>query len=126
VEDQDAVRQFTSILLEGFGYQVLQASNGPDAIALAEGHPATIHLLITDIVLPVMDGRVLAERMRAVHPETKVLYISGYSEETIGRGKSLDEDFALLQKPFTSEMLGTRVRGILNGGDQQWQTASKE
>jgi len=126
VEDQDAVREFTTTLLEGFGYQVLQASNGPDAIALAQRHTAIIHLLITDIILPVMDGRVLADRLRAVHPETKVLYISGYSEEKIGLTKSSDEDLVLLQKPFSSEMLGARVRGILNSGDQHRRTASIE
>ena len=119
VEDQDAVREFTATLLEGFGYQVLQASNGPEAIALAELHAATIHLLITDIVLPVMDGRVVAERLRTVHRETKVLYISGYSEEKIGRSEHLDESLALLQKPFTPEALGTRVRAILNEADRQ-------
>jgi two-component system cell cycle sensor histidine kinase/response regulator CckA len=119
VEDQDAVREFTTTLLEEFGYRVLEASNGPDAIALAQQHHATIHLLITDIILPVMDGRVLAERLRAIHPETKVLYISGYSEERIGRNKTLEGDVALLQKPFTSDALGARVRGILNGGDQK-------
>ena len=119
VEDQDAVREFTATLLEGFGYQVLQASNGPEAIALAELHAAAIDLLITDIVLPVMDGRVLAERLRAVHPETRVLYISGYSEERIGQSQELDGRLPLLQKPFTPEALGARVREILNETDQQ-------
>jgi len=121
VEDQDAVRQFVLATLEGFGYRVLQASNGPDAMALAEGHSAAIHLLVTDIILPVMDGRVLAEKLIALHPETKVLYVSGYSEETIGRGSAIEDDLMFLQKPFTSQALGIRVREILNRGDEQAQ-----
>jgi PAS domain S-box-containing protein len=115
VEDQDSVREFCRVVLESFGYHVLQASNGRDAIALAEQHPAAIDLLVTDVILPIMDGRVLVEKLRAVHPETKVLYMSGYSEETIERGRPLGSDLALLPKPFTAEALGTRVREILNG-----------
>jgi two-component system, cell cycle sensor histidine kinase and response regulator CckA len=119
VEDQDAVREFTATLLEAFGYRVLQAATGPDAIALAERHPEAIHLLVTDIILPVMDGRVLAEKLRAVHPETKVLYISGYSEERIGRAGVLDPDSELLQKPFTPEALAARIRKILRDDQQR-------
>jgi CheY-like chemotaxis protein len=115
VEDQDGVRQFVRVTLEGLGYRVLQASNGPDAMALAERYPAVIHLLITDIILPVMDGRVLADKLLAARPGTRVLYISGYSEETIGRSWALESDLAFLPKPFTSEALGTRVRQILSG-----------
>jgi len=116
VEDQDAVRQLACTILETYGYLVLQASNGPDAIALAERYPSPIHLLLTDIILPLMDGRDLADKLRAVRPNTKVLYISGYSEEKIGRSRALDGDLAYLSKPFTSEELAARVRGILTAG----------
>ena len=125
VEDQDSVREFTFTLLEGFGYRVLQASNGPDAIAIAEQHPGTVHLLITDIVLPVMDGRVLAEKLKSVHPEIKILYISGYSHEKLGHDKTAD-DLSLLQKPFTAEALATRVRRILSGDDRQRRAAPEK
>jgi len=124
VEDQDAVREFTATMLETFGYRVLRASNGPEAITTAEKHPGAIDLLVTDIILPVMDGRVLAEKLRGIHPEAKVLYISGYSDERIGRGGAFDSDFELLQKPFTPEALGERVRKILNE-DQQRRAKSK-
>jgi CheY-like chemotaxis protein len=126
VEDQDAVRQLACIILESYGYRVLQASNGPDAIALAERYPDIIHLLMTDIILPVMDGRVLAAKLRAVRPETKVLYVSGYSEERIGNSKTTEGDLAYLSKPFTSEGLARRVREILAGGGAQRQAARTE
>jgi PAS domain S-box-containing protein len=119
VEDQDAVRQLATTILESYGYRVLQASNGPEAIALAESYRAAIHLLLTDIILPLMDGRVLADKLRAVRPETKILYISGYSEEKIGRSNPLDGDLAYLSKPFTSQALALRVREILAGGGGQ-------
>ena len=112
VEDQDAVRKFASTILKEFGYRVLEASNGPDAIAMAERHTAAIHLLIADIVLPMMDGRELAEKLKKIHPETKVLYISGYSQERIGSRSAVDE-LPLLRKPFTPEALGASVRRVL-------------
>jgi CheY-like chemotaxis protein len=115
VEDQDAVRDLACIILESYGYRVLQATNGPEAMAVAEGYPAIIHLLMTDIILPVMDGRVLADNLRAVRPETKVLYVSGYSEERIGHNRALGGDLAYLSKPFSAEVLARRVREVLTG-----------
>jgi CheY-like chemotaxis protein len=126
VEDQDAVRQLACIILESYGYRVLQASNGPDAIALAEGFPSIIHLLMTDIVLPVMDGRVLAGKLQVVRPETKVLYVSGYSEERIGASKAMEADVAYLSKPFSSEVLARRVRDVLTGGAAHRRAAQME
>ena len=121
VEDQDAVRDLVRNILESYGYHVLQASSGPAAIALAERYPSIIHLLLTDIVLPIMDGRMLAERLKLVRPETKVLFVSGYPEELIGGQRTLESDLAYLPKPFTSEVLATRVREILaSGGTQGW------
>jgi PAS domain S-box-containing protein len=117
VEDQDAVRQMTVAILESFGYLVLQAPNGPEALAMAEKYSAPIHLLLTDIVLPLMDGRVLADKLRAVRPDTKVLYVSGYSEEKIGRGSPFEGDKAYLAKPFTATALAARVREILADGE---------
>ena len=126
VEDQDAVRQLAITILLEIWLSRFASLERSGSNRVGGRLSAIIHLLMTDIILPLMDGRVLADKLRAARPEIKVLYVSGYSEETIGRGKSLDEDFALLRKPFTSEMLGARVRGILSGGDQQWRTASKE
>jgi len=124
VEDQQAVRQFACTILESYGYRVLQAANGPDAIAVAEQHSGMIHLLITDIILPLMDGRVLADKLKAVRPGTKVLYISGYSEERIGYGSELEGDLAYLSKPFTSRLLAERVREVL--GDSRRRSAFPE
>jgi two-component system cell cycle sensor histidine kinase/response regulator CckA len=126
VEDQDAVRQLACIILKDYGYRVLQASNGPDAIALAERYPAIIHLLMTDIILPLMDGRVLAGKLKIARPEIKVLYVSGYSEERIGTSAALEGDLAYLSKPFTSEVLAKRLRDILAGGAAQRRAAPRE
>ena len=124
VEDQDAVRQLVVTILQNYGYRVLQASNGPDAMALAERSSAVIHLLLTDVIMPLMDGRVLAEKLRAIRPGIKVLYVSGYSEEKIGLGRALEADWAFLSKPFTPEVLATRVREILAEGGTQGRTAT--
>jgi PAS domain S-box-containing protein len=124
VEDQDAVRQLAVTILQNYGYKVLQASNGPDAIALAERHSAVIHLLLTDVIMPLMDGRVLADRLRVTRPGIKVLYVSGYSEEKIGLGRAMEADLAYMTKPFTPEVLATRVREILSEGGTQGRPAS--
>ena len=113
VEDQDAVRRLISTILEGYGYRVLQVSNGPDAIKLTEQHPETIHLLLTDVVLPLMNGRVLADQLIAARPGIKVLFMSGYTEETIGHHGVLDSGLTYLQKPFTPEALAAKVREAL-------------
>jgi PAS domain S-box-containing protein len=117
VEDQDAVRQFASTILEGQGYHVLQASRGPDAIALSERYPKTIHLLLTDVILPLMDGPVLADKLRAARPEIAVLYMSGYTDERIGHSGVLDRNSAYLPKPFTREALAAKVRETLADGN---------
>jgi PAS domain S-box-containing protein len=113
VEDQDGVRQFIGTVLEGCGYQVLQVSNGADAIALAEKHPKAIDLLLTDVVLPLMNGRVLADQLMAARPEIKVLYMSGYTEETIGHHGVLERGLNYLPKPFSPEALAAKVREAL-------------
>ena len=86
---------------------------------MAERYPKTIHLLLSDIILPLMDGWVLADKLRAARPEMKVLYISGYAEDRIGYRKVLDSELAYLPKPFTSEALVAKVREILADGGAQ-------
>ena len=113
VEDQDAVRRLVSTILEGQGYRVIQASNGPDAIALAERYPKTIHLLLTDVILPLMDGRVLADKVRTTRPEIAILYMSGYTDERISQSGVLDRNSAYLPKPFTADALAAKVRETL-------------
>jgi CheY-like chemotaxis protein len=113
VEDQVAVRQFSRAVLESRGYRVLQASSGPDAIELAGQYPGVIHLLLTDVVLPSMNGRVLADALKMARPEIKVLYTSGYPDEIVGRHGVLDGGVAYLPKPFTPDLLAAKVREVL-------------
>ena len=113
MEDQEEVRRLISAILEGYGYRVLQVSNGPDALALAGQHPETIHLLLTDVVLPFMNGRILADRLMADRPDLKVLFVSGYTEETIGHHGVLDSGLMYLPKPFRPEELAAKVREAL-------------
>jgi PAS domain S-box-containing protein len=120
VEDQDAVRQLASVLLENFGYRVLQACNGPEAIELASQYPGAIDLLLTDVVLPFMNGQVLAERLKRTRPEIRVLYVSGYAEGSVSSGGAPDPGRSVLAKPFSREALAARVREVLAGrGAQQ-------
>ena len=114
VEDQDSVRGYIDLVLQDCGYHVLQAANGPDALALAERFPGTIHLLLTDIVLPLMSGRELAERLKRSRPEMKVLFASGYAENAIGYDGVLTSDIAYLPKPFGPEELTRKVRKTLS------------
>ena len=118
VEDQDAVRQLARTILESYGYRILEASSGPDALALAEQYPAPIHLLLTDVVLPLMSGRTLSSKLTAARPTMKVLFISGYSGEGY-ENDATGEGEACLLKPFTAEALAGRVRQILSETDSR-------
>jgi PAS domain S-box-containing protein len=112
VEDEDAVRELTEQMLKSHGYRVLQAASGAEALELAASYPGTIHLLMTDVILPQMNGQVLAEALWSTRPEIKVLYMSGYSEEVIGQGMP-DRRVAYLAKPFSSVDLAAKVRQTL-------------
>jgi PAS domain S-box-containing protein len=113
VEDSAAVRAVTRQLLERQGYTVLEAPDPRMAIAIASSHRGTIHLLLTDIVMPGMSGRALAEQLSKARPKMKVLYTSGYTDDTILRQGVIDGSAAFLQKPFTPEMLLRKVRSAL-------------
>jgi CheY-like chemotaxis protein len=113
VEDQDAVRQYIRAVLEDSGYCVLQASNGPDALAQAEQFQGMIHELVTDLVLPLMNGPELAEKLKMARPEMKVVFMSGYEEETLGSRGLLANEAGYLPKPFSPEELTAKVRGAL-------------
>jgi two-component system cell cycle sensor histidine kinase/response regulator CckA len=107
VEDKDEVRRLVRELLGRLGYQVLAARNGADAVELSRRFPGPIHLLLTDIVMPGMTGRELAERLRATRPDTPALFTSGHVSEV------LNDDALLLQKPFTLETLARKVAAAL-------------
>ena len=114
VEDQEALRAMIRELLEEQGYTVLEAEEGQGALEIARKHPGVIHLLLTDVVMPRMSGRELAERMARERPECRALYMSGYSNGAISDRGMLLEGTALLEKPFTSERLGISVREALD------------
>jgi two-component system cell cycle sensor histidine kinase/response regulator CckA len=115
VEDAAAVRAVTRQVLERQGYTILEAPNGEAALERAATHHGPIHLLLTDVVMPVLSGRQLAERLAQLRPETRVLYTSGYTDDSIVRHGILESGIAYLQKPFTPDSLARKVRAVLDG-----------
>jgi CheY-like chemotaxis protein len=116
VEDEEKVRGWAREVLGMYGYTVLEASNGIEALGVAERHDGGIHLLLTDVVMPHMSGRELADRLSPMRPEMKVLYMSGYTDEAIGHHGVLDEGTHFLQKPFTADALLRKIREVLDQG----------
>jgi PAS domain S-box-containing protein len=114
VEDDEAVRTTTSKLLEHLGYRVLVAADGPQALAIAAESDETIDLLITDVIMPKMNGPELYESLSQTLPDLPVLYISGYTGEAIAEQASLDGDLDYLSKPFTVAEISARIREILD------------
>lgn len=115
-EDEDMVRTLTCRILESHGYRVLEARDGSEALEIAERHVGPLHLLLTDVIMPKMSGKELAQRLQQQRPEVKVLYMSGYSENLVSHQGILDADVALIEKPFAEESLLQRIRGILDDG----------
>lgn len=113
VEDEEVVRRIVSEILEVGGYEVLTAVNGPDALAQVLEHEGDIELMLTDIVMPGMSGRELAERIARSRPETKVIFMSGYTAEIKGHEDSLALESRFIQKPFSMDSLTALVRDVL-------------
>ncbi|HEX4600634.1 MAG TPA: response regulator [Gemmatimonadales bacterium] len=113
VEDAAAVRTVTRQVLERQGYTVLEAPSGDVALQIAAKHHGPIHLLLTDVVMPGVSGRQLAERLVGLRPEIVVLYTSGYTDDAVVRHGVLEAGVAYLQKPFTADRLAHRVREVL-------------
>jgi PAS domain S-box-containing protein len=113
VEDEKGVRELAREYLEMSGYTVIEAEDGHTALELAAMHAGTIHLLMTDVVMPGISGRELAERVKLIRPKINVLYMSGYTDQAVVHHGILDMDAVLLQKPFTMATLSTKLREIL-------------
>ena len=114
VEDEEIVRELVCEVLKEQGYDVLCASNGRDGLKLAGEHDGKIHLLLTDVIMPQMNGHELAALLAKQRPDLRVLYVSGYSEIDIGDHGVLNDDIELLQKPFSPQLLAQKVREILS------------
>jgi PAS domain S-box-containing protein len=113
VEDEQSVRELVSEYLAARGYQVLDAADGVQALEIAAAHKGKIQLLITDVVMPRVSGREVAARLATTRPDLKVLYISGYTDDSVFRHGVLEGGMAFLQKPFNLKVLATKIREIL-------------
>jgi CheY-like chemotaxis protein len=115
VEDEDAVRTLMRLTLEARGYRVLGAASPNEALELVARHPGSIPLVVTDVIMPGMSGGELAERLAALRPEIRVIFVSGYTDDTIAHQGVLDPGVHFLQKPFTLDGLARKVREVLDG-----------
>ena len=113
VEDDDIVRNLCVQILERLGYRVLRGSNGAEAIGVAQKYGDRIDLLLTDVVMPGMNGDELARQLVLHHPEMKVLFTSGYTDDVISRHGILDEGVSFIGKPYTPLALARKVREVL-------------
>ena len=126
VEDEDSVRRLAKRVLEAQGYTVLEAVNGEAALRLAGDYAGVIDLLLSDVVMPELGGRLLAERLTAVRPDIEVLFMSGYTDDDILRRGLLERGQKLLQKPFTGSALAHEVRTVLDAKRRRRSTASHQ
>jgi CheY-like chemotaxis protein len=115
VEDEESVRELVRETLKSKGYVVMEAADGTNGMKVAESHTGKIDMLITDVVMPGMSGRELAQRITAARQTIKVLFLSGYTEDAIIHEGVLEPGTAFLQKPFTLQALARKVRDVLHG-----------
>jgi CheY-like chemotaxis protein len=115
-------REVTERIFTRNGYHVLTAANGPDALALAAGHDGAIHLLVTDVVMPKMLGKEVAERIREFQPDIEVLYMSGYAQPVLASQGRLEPGVALVDKPFSEDALITKAGLVLDGHFHGYET----
>src|SRR5208283_513707 len=114
VEDEDSIRALVLGILQAHGYTVLEAGRPLEALEISKKFEGPIHLLFTDVVMPQMSGREVAEKICAARKSTKVLYMSGYTDQAIAHHGVLDPGVPFLQKPFTPEALAQKVREVLD------------
>lgn len=115
VEDETSLRKLSRHLLEICGYRVLEAESGAEAVKISEDSEGTIDLLLTDVVMPGISGRILADQLLKQRPEMRVLFMSGYTGQMVGQHGVLAEGSLFLPKPFTREVLAAKVREALDG-----------
>jgi CheY-like chemotaxis protein len=113
-EDEASVRSLVARVLRDRGYTVLEASNGQEALDAAQKYEGEILLLITDIIMPGMNGKDLAAQLQSIRPDIRTLYVSGYTENAIVHRGILDSEVDFLQKPFTTRNLARKVREVLD------------
>jgi CheY-like chemotaxis protein len=123
VEDEDGVRSMVQKVLESCGYRVLVARSGEDALGVLKHQPGRVDLLVTDMVMPGMDGKTLADHLSVFYRSLKVLFMSGYTENTAILHEGLDSSAAFLQKPFSPEVLAAKVRAVLDSPSAQDEAA---
>jgi DNA-binding NtrC family response regulator len=114
VEDEKSILTLVQAILNDFGYKVLAASSPSKALALAKAHPGEIQLLITDVVMPEMNGRELADQLHRMFPQLKCLYMSGYTADVIAHHGVLDKNIHFIQKPFSMNDFSMQIRKILD------------
>jgi CheY-like chemotaxis protein len=114
VEDETNVRELISQYLRDMGHTVVEASDGAEALEVAHRYREPLHMLVTDMVMPKMSGRELADRLLEQYPQLKVLFISGYTSDTAARHGILEGEMAFLQKPFGLRDLARKIREVLN------------
>ncbi|MCH8037054.1 MAG: response regulator [Proteobacteria bacterium] len=116
VDDTADIRGYLGAILKSAGYHVHEAENGSTVIELLESHP--VDLLVTDVVMPRMDGRELAVQLNPLRPRTQVLFVSGYTDHAVLRDGELDAGTTFLQKPYTPTILAQKIREILDAAAQ--------
>ncbi|MEM1181223.1 MAG: response regulator, partial [Acidobacteriota bacterium] len=114
VEDEPTVRRLLCGILQKYGYRVLEATDAEEAFALFRRSPEPIDLLLTDVIMPEVDGRAVAEQLVSEQPDLKVLYVSGYPDDFLGDRGILPETTNFLSKPFTPKTLISKVRTVLD------------
>ena len=114
VEDDESVRALSRSVLAMSGYTVLEANGAAAALRICEQHTGSIQIVVTDVVMPETGGRILVERLGAMRPAIRALYVSGYTDDTVLRHGVLEEGTAFLQKPFTPAALANKVREVLD------------
>jgi PAS domain S-box-containing protein len=125
VEDEAQVRNLAALVLREHGYEVLEATSGDDALRIAQQYEGGIHLLLSDVVMPQMSGKELADRIKSTRSDIRVLYTSGYTDDAVLHHGILDADLEFIQKPFTPNTLANKVREVLDGSAAKDQASSQ-